>query len=229
MDRINIPPALPWIAPFASYLIFSQIAVAAPVEYYPWLYVLCVSVAGVFTGYLLMISKVVRPHLRILPGVIFGVIGIALWIYLTGPKIDGHFAAMLPEWLRPGPRAAFNPFEEISDPAARWAFIAIRVAGIALLVPVAEELFWRGWLMRWVISHQWEKVPVGRFTLASFLWVTVLFTMAHPEWLAAFVWCALINLLLYWKKDLWNCIVAHGISNLCLAVYVMVFEAWELW
>ncbi len=229
MERIKIPAALPWIAPFASYLILTHIALTAPDGYYPWLYVMCTLVTAAFTAYLLLISNVVRPHRRILPGVVFGLIGIVLWIYLCGLGIDKQLAAMLPEWLRPEARAAFNPFEEISDPVLRWAFITIRVAGIALLVPVVEELFWRGWLMRWIVAHDWEKVPIGKFTPASFLWVTVLFTMAHPEWLAAAVWCALINLLLYWKKDLWNCMVAHGVSNLCLAVYVMAFDAWELW
>jgi CAAX prenyl protease-like protein len=93
----------------------------------------------------------------------------------------------------------------------------------------AEELFWRGWLMRWIISKDWAGLEIGTFTTGSFLWVTLLFTMAHPEWLAAAVWCVLINLLLYWKKDLWNCIVAHGVSNLCLAAYIMLYDAWYLW
>ncbi len=229
MARINIPPALPWVAPFAAFLICAKIAVSAPEEYYPCLYTLCVIITGIFTVYLLVVSRVVHPHLRILPGIFFGLVGIVLWIYLCGLGIEARIAAMLPEWLQPEARAAFNPFAQISDPVYRWAFIGIRVTGMAILVPIVEELFWRGWLMRWVISHEWEKVPIGKFTPASFLWVTALFTMAHPEWLAAAVWCALINMLLYWKKDLWNCIVAHAVSNLCLAVYVMKFDAWNLW
>ncbi len=229
MQKINIPPSLPWIAPFVSFLLCIKVVVSAPEQYYPWLYTLCVIITSAFTVYLLVISKAVRPHLRIAPGVLFGLVGIALWIYLCGLDLESHVAGMLPEWLKPEARAAFNPFEQISDPVALWTFIGIRVAGMAVVVPVVEELFWRGWLMRWIISHDWQKVPIGKFTPASFLWVTGLFTLAHPEWLAAAVWCALINLLLYWKKDLWNCIVAHSVSNFCLAVYVMKFNAWNLW
>lgn len=53
--------------------------------------------------------------------------------------------------------------------------------------------------------------------------------MAHPEWLAAAVYSLLMNGLLYWKKDIWQCIVAHGVSNLLLAVYVLASGNWWLW
>jgi CAAX prenyl protease-like protein len=96
-------------------------------------------------------------------------------------------------------------------------------------VPVVEELFWRGFLLRWVISANWEGHPVGIFTMRSFLWVVLLFTLAHPEWLAAAVYCALMNILLYWKKDLWLCIVAHSTSNLLLVFYILMTGSWELW
>ncbi len=228
-DQTNPAKSLPWIAPFTAYLVLSQAAAAVPHDYYPWAYAACTIITSGITLYLLSCWKIVKPHRQILPGLAAGIIGIILWISLSSLGADETMAAVLPEWLRPAPRAAFNPFEAITDPATRWLFIAVRVTGLALLVPVAEELFWRGWLMRWIISRDWAGLEIGTFTMGSFLSVTLLFTMAHPEWLAAAVWCVLINLLLYWKKDLWNCIVAHGVSNLCLAAYVMLHDAWYLW
>jgi membrane protease YdiL (CAAX protease family) len=59
--------------------------------------------------------------------------------------------------------------------------------------------------------------------------VTLLFTAAHPEWLAAAVYCAILNGLIYWKRDLWSCVVAHATSNLLLAVYILTTATWELW
>jgi hypothetical protein len=59
--------------------------------------------------------------------------------------------------------------------------------------------------------------------------VTLMFTLAHPEWMAAAVYCVLLNLLLSWTRDLWNCVVAHGVSNLVLGVYVLWTDSWELW
>jgi hypothetical protein len=32
-----------------------------------------------------------------------------------------------------------------------------------------------------------------------------------------------------WKRDLWNCIEAHPVSNMLLAVYILKTEAWWLW
>mgnify|MGYP002683041209 CR=1 FL=1 len=93
----------------------------------------------------------------------------------------------------------------------------------------AEEIFWRGFLLRWLTNAEWEKVPLGRFSGMSFLLVTLLFTLAHPEWLAAAVYCALLNGFIYWKQDLWSCVVAHGVSNLLLGLYVLTTEHWWLW
>lgn len=227
---LNEHPSIPWVLPFVFYLLLSQAVVAfAPESLYPWLHLGAIFITAVVTFSVIRGRGLVKPHWDIIPGVICGIAGLFLWIYLCSLDIDGDLVEMLPQWIRPGPRAAFNPFESIENPGARWFFIAGRMAGMSLLVPVAEELFWRGWLMRWVVSHDWQKVPVGQFTPASFFWVTFLFTMAHPEWLAAACWCVMINLLLYWKKDLWNCMVAHGVTNFMLAVYVMKFDAWQLW
>jgi hypothetical protein len=47
--------------------------------------------------------------------------------------------------------------------------------------------------------------------------------------LAAAVYAALLNGLMYWRRDLWNCIVAHSVSNLVLAVYILTTGSWSLW
>ena len=72
-------------------------------------------------------------------------------------------------------------------------------------------------------------VTIRELQLRSFLWIVMLFTLAHPEWFAASIYCILLNILLYWKKDLWLCIVAHGTSNLVLGIYVLLTGSWVLW
>jgi len=131
--------------------------------------------------------------------------------------------------LRPGSRTAYNPFEELKQPLAVWGFLGLRLIGLVVLVPLAEELFWRGFLLRRLTSPEWKEVPLGRFSGRSFFLVVLLFTLAHPEWLAAAIYCSLLNWLLYWKKDLWSCIVAHGVSNLALGIYILTTDAWWLW
>ncbi|APG28392.1 CAAX prenyl protease-related protein [Syntrophotalea acetylenivorans] len=219
---------LPYILPFALYLLLTQIPMKFP-AYYPWLYGVCVGLVGLATIYLLRGKGIVQIHRNILPGLLVGIGGIFLWIVLCNLQLEAAIMRHLPDWLQPQPRAAFNPFQDISNPLGQWSFIATRILGMAVLVPFAEEIFWRGFLLRWVISPNWQKVEIGSYSLKSFCWVVLLFTLAHPEWLAAIAYCSLLNLLLYWKRDLWNCIVAHGVSNLILAIYVLATGAWQLW
>jgi len=219
---------IPYIVPFVLYLLFSQVA-ASYSEFYPWLYIATVIMVSGATIYLLSGRHLFRPHINVVPGIIVGLVGIFIWILLSNSHLDEAVISLLPVWLQPDPRLGFNPFVEIDGPFFRWMFVLVRLLGLALLVPVVEEIFWRGFLLRWVISADWEEQPIGVFTLRSFLWIVMLFTLAHPEWFAASIYCILLNILLYWKKDLWLCIVAHGTSNLVLGIYVLLTGSWVLW
>ncbi len=217
-----------FVLPFVVYLVGTTFIARFGDAWYPLLYSAVVVVVAAVLLHFLWGSQMVRPHWRVLRGVAFGLVGIGLWIFLSSLQVEQRLAEFLPSWLQPEERVGYNPFEKLSG-MATWAFIAFRILGIAAVVPLAEELFWRGFLMRWLIDPAWEKVPVGEFTAASCAIVTLMFTLAHPEWIAAATYCLLINGLLYWTKDLWQCIVAHAVSNLALAVYVLVYGVWELW
>ncbi len=47
--------------------------------------------------------------------------------------------------------------------------LVLRTARAALLVPVLEELFWRGWLPRWLQDNEFTKVPLGSIHAARLL------------------------------------------------------------
>jgi CAAX prenyl protease-like protein len=220
--------ALPYIAPFVLYLTLTQIPPAYPDDY-AWMYPTVVLLVGTTSILLLRGRRMLIVHRHVLPGVAVGLAGIALWIGLCHLRLEKQLAAYLPEMLRPKERAAFDPFTAISHPALRWAFLGFRLVGLVLVVPVAEELFWRGFLLRWLIDSDWQRQKVGQFTLFSCTGVVLLFTLAHPEWFAAAVYCALLNGLIYWTRDLWNCVIAHAVSNLVLAIYILGTGHWELW
>ena len=217
-----------YVIPFVLYVLGTNVA-AQVSGLYPPAYVAVVVLGGIVTWLLLRGRRIVVPHWRVAEAVVVGLVGIALWIGLSELRLEERIATYLPGWLRPGERIGFNPFEELTQPLAAWSFIAVRLIGLAVLVPVAEELFWRGFLLRWIISPDWQDVPLGKFSTTSFLLVTLLFMLAHPEWLAAACYCMLLNGLLNWKRDLWSCIVAHGVSNLVLGVYVLSTGTWWLW
>lgn len=221
-------PSLRYVAPFVTYLVGVTLIASFPSRY-PVLYTVVVGVTALVSWQLLGKEGPIRPHRRVFDAVVVGLIGIVIWIGLCNLGLESRIASYLPEWLQPADRVGFDPHAELSGPLPIGLFVAVRLVGLAMVVPLVEEVFWRGFLLRWVISDRWQQVPLGAFQWKSFWVVTLLFAAAHPEWFAAAAYCALLNGFLYWKRDLWSCIVAHGVSNLALGIYVLTVGAWELW
>ncbi|RMF40656.1 MAG: CAAX prenyl protease-related protein [Planctomycetota bacterium] len=217
-----------YVAPMCVYLLATAIAGRFEGQAYAVAYAAAALVAGGVCWACRRDMVDLVPHRRVLPGVGVGVVGIVAWIWLSELQVEQTVWAYLPSFLRPSHRPAFQPWVELGG-AWAWGFIAVRVVGMAVVVPIAEELFWRGFLLRWWIDPERQRVRIGTYTWSSCAGVTLLFALAHPEWLAAAVYCLLLNALLYWRRDLWLCVVAHGTSNLLLAMYVLVTGAWHLW
>lgn len=217
-----------YVLPFVSYLLLVQLARGFP-QAYPWLYSAAAAAVGVLTLRLVRGRGLLRPHARVGWAVAAGLVGIALWIVIEQSGLGRAAVSWLPSWLVPKGRVGFDPFASLDEPASRLFFLAFRGLGLIVLIPVVEELFWRGFLARWLKSRHWRSERLGDFTPTSFLLLCVLFTLAHTEWLAAFLYCALLNALLAWRRDLWECVVAHAVSNLVLFVYVLATSSWRLW
>ncbi|MFN3193464.1 MAG: CAAX prenyl protease-related protein [Aureliella sp.] len=224
----RVPIAFAYTMPFVVYLVGTVFISRFEGATYPIAYGIVAAIVGIICIWLLRGRGILRPHLRIGAGVIFGIVGIAAWILLSQAHLEGKIAAYLPEFLQPGERASYNPFEDLSM-LGMIGFVAVRLFGIAVLVPIAEELFWRGFLLRWLIDTEWQKVKLGEYSFQSCAIVTLMFTAAHQEWFAAATYCLLINGLLYWRKDLWQCVVAHGVSNALLVAYILWTKEWWLW
>jgi len=109
-------------------------------------------------------------------------------------------------------------------------FLVLRTGGSALLVPIIEELFWRAWLMRWVISPNIETVPLGTYDRLAF-WVTAaLFAAEHgPYWEVGLVAGIAYNWWMVRTRSLGDCILAHGVTNLALGLFVIWSGQWQYW
>ena len=109
------------------------------------------------------------------------------------------------------------------DPALRhnYFFLTIRVLSSMALVPILEELFWRGWLMRWLIDNRdFLKVPLGTYQAAAFWIVAVLFASEHGVyWEVGLLAGIIYNWWIIRTKNLADCILAHAITNGILAVF----------
>ena len=113
---------------------------------------------------------------------------------------------------------------------ANGFFIAVRVLESAILIPIVEELFWRGWLMRWTIRPDFENVPVGQYTPFSFCIVALLFASEHgPYWDVGLVAGVAYNWWMVRTRNLSDCMLAHGVTNALLAAYVLWFDQWQYW
>lgn len=164
---------------------------------------------------------------------VVGVVGVVLWIALV--KLRLEFDLLKPlglGWLLDfGERAAFNPLANWPDePAAAYGFLALRFFGLALVVPIIEEFFLRGFVMRFVIETDWWKVPFGTLTPAAIAAGTLVPVLLHPgEILAAAVWFSLVTWLMAHTKNIWDCVAAHAVTNLLLGVYVVATGEWHFW
>ena len=213
--------------PFAAFLLLTAIEgkFGDQKGLYATLYVGKIAVLST----ILILTRRAWPAFRwngVLLGTGAGIVGVAAWILLAKIDLLGLFPESIRGWLG-GQRVGLEP-TGLKEPF-RSDFIALRLFGLAIVVPLMEELFWRGFLMRYLISEDFNRVPIGTYTRNSFVIVTLLFTAVHPEILAALVWGAAINLLLYRTKNLWACVAMHATTNALLGVYILATDSWQLW
>jgi uncharacterized protein len=160
--------------------------------------------------------------------IVVGVVGVVTWIWLAAAQRG--LARHLGWDFALGKRSAFNPLAELVDRRA-WAygFLAIRFFGLVVIVPIIEEFFLRGFLMRFVMAADWWKVPLGNANWLALVVGTLVPVLMHPqEALAAAVWFSLVSWLMLRTRNIWDCIAAHAATNLLLGVYVVATGNWWL-
>jgi CAAX prenyl protease-like protein len=136
------------------------------------------------------------------------------------------------QWLGAAPRLdGFDPwfFGTSGWPCA--ANIGMRFLRLVVIVPLVEEIFWRGFLLRYLVNEDFTKVPIGTFTWPSFGLVTAGFCLEHSysDWPAAILTGVLYNLVAYRTRSLSACVLAHAVTNALLGWYVMHTGQWGFW
>ena len=212
-----------WVAPFLAFVGFMALEKMLPLSP-ALLYALR---AGLSLAVMLVFSRrvIVWEPSQAVASVALGVAVFVIWIgpdlFWTGwrhlPLFENKLLGAASSSLPPGLKTNIG-------------FIAIRVFGSVALVPILEELFWRGWLMRWLISQDFRKVPLGAYAPFAF-WITaLLFASEHGSyWDVGLITGVIYNWWMVRTRNLTNCIIAHAVTNACLAAYVLAADRWQYW
>ena len=146
-------------------------------------------------------SFVSRLKSSLFPGLLVGLAVFAIWI---GPE-QFDWA-----WYRRFCIVGEEGTQAVAEAGA--AMIAVRLIGSAFVISVAEELFFRKWLI----------------SFAGFWWMVALFAIEHDHWLVGAIAGAAYGLL-YLRRGLLAAIVAHATTNLVLGLWVLKTGQWQFW
>lgn len=213
-------PWIPYVAPFVLFLLLTE-----PARHF-----------AALSPYLYMAKTVI--------------VGALLWFWRGKYREDLSVALTMKElaaaigcgllvlviWIAPenylfklGEGTPFNPHALGQSAGAAVIFISFRLIGSSLVVPIMEELFWRSFLMRYLINPNFRVVSMGAFSWFSFMATAVFFGLEHHRIIVGFIAGVLYGLLLVRQKKLWGVIIAHTVTNLGLGIYIIATGSWVFW
>jgi exosortase E/protease (VPEID-CTERM system) len=111
----------------------------------------------------------------------------------------------------------------------RLVWIGFRVLGSVLIIPVAEELAFRGYVLPRLVAPDVATVRPGQCPWWAWLGSSLLFGVLHGRWLAGTLAGIGYALALRQRGQLADAIVAHMTTNALIAAYVLSHRAWALW
>lgn len=169
-------------------------------------------------------------------GVVAGAIGIGFWLLPTTLydywRMTGEPDGFWQKLSGLAPRTeGFNP--GVFEGGAFWTSLGLRFLRAVVVVALVEEIFWRGFLMRFLLKMDGDywRVPFGKPAWISFFVVTGAFMLAHAplDWLGAFVYGSLTYGLCVWSRSLLACVVMHGVANALMGWYALAYGKFGLW
>jgi CAAX prenyl protease-like protein len=213
---------LPWLAVLAAGLL----ALAAS-DGFEWMYALrLIAALAVFYAYR-------RHYLRMdwrfgWLGPAAGVLVFALWIALDH-AIGGETArrdvisnGVVLTGVAQG-LARLSHFQRV-------AWIALRAVAVVTTVPIAEELAFRGYIARRIMSANVESVSLGSLSLVAVLASSLAFGILHGRmWLAGTLAGVVFALVAKMRGRLGEAVAAHATSNLLIALWVIARGNYSLW
>lgn len=154
---------------------------------------------------------------------------------LPSPLAVGIGGLVFVMWILLAPAHVAADAVAAHDPARLgpvWGpiWLVFRVVGSTVTVPIAEELAFRGFVARRLVSEDVERVPLGTFSWPSFLGSSLAFGALHQaDWVPGTLAGMAFALALYGRGRLADAIAAHATTNALLTISVIVTGAWASW
>jgi len=219
-----------WYPSFSEAQQTANAVVSYETKQYIVMLVLQIAIAS---GLLVCFRRIYLRHFRFRMSplaVAVGAVGIVVWVGLCHLEIEAQLLKLIGLGKGAASRPSFNPFVHLPSIGWKIAFMVPRFIVLAIIVPIIEELFLRGFVVRYVHDLDWEMVRLKGLSWAAILAPTVYGVATHPgEAIAAIAWFSLVTWLMLKTGNLWDCVVAHAVTNLLLGLYVIWFAQWQLW
>ncbi|MDO4582632.1 MAG: CAAX prenyl protease-related protein [Planctomycetia bacterium] len=232
------------LAPLVVFMIFTSLEPTAgqsdetawiPYRYYPVLYTWKIIITAAVTLLCFCHWRKIFPirwTKATFLALFAGILGTILWVGVCKCELEKRLfpqpvsvEAPAGENIVQG-RSGYNPFDHL-EPGNAWRFWILRMVGLALLVPLIEEFFLRGFLLRYVVQNDWSEVPLG--TTNATVWIATLIYAAatHPgEAVAAMLWFGGVTWFVQKTRNIWDAVLIHMVTNFCLGIYVLQTGEW---
>jgi exosortase E/protease (VPEID-CTERM system) len=116
------------------------------------------------------------------------------------------------------------------SPVLRGYWLVSRMAGSILVVPIAEELAYRGYLMRRLINADFESVPYQSVRWVALIVSAIAFGLVHGAlWMPGIAAGLAFGLILIRRARIGEAVAAHATINALIAASVLGGNQWQLW
>jgi CAAX prenyl protease-like protein len=207
------------IAPFAVYVVLSMFQGELGPESRYWAYI-----AKTFLGaWMLWEIRPFVPEMRWKVSWEASAVGVAIFVIWVG--LDGLYPRLSKL------DAGATPFEQFGKTSAMaWFYVVVHIAGMTVIVPPVEEIFYRSFLYRVFVKTDFQTMPLGQFHALSFVVTSTIFGLMHPDRWVAGILCGLaFQWLVIRKNRLGDAMTAHAVTNLLLGLWVVWKSAWSFW
>ncbi len=208
-------PTAPYLMPFVALLAGSMVSLLMSGDF-EWFYSIRVIAAGAalwyFRGSLLTLDWRIGWQ-----SVGLGVLVFGIWMGLEPLVSDGVRTSM--------PLALSGAPESV-----RILWLVVRVLGAVVTVPIAEELAFRGFLLRRFTSADFELVNRQSVTVIAFVLSSLAFGVLHGDrWLAGTIAGAIYAMAFLRRGSVGDAVAAHAATNALIATWVLAGGSWRLW